>query len=267
MDTPFEPENRSTDKYLFHYTSVETLLDYILPSQTLRLSPMSEVNDPKESKFSVNAFYGGGGIDAIRTLHTQWRSFYHSRVKAACFSCDDPSIAIRGTEHMFHGWAKPTMWAHYADNHKGVCVAFRRQSLLNAFENSFASASRIFYGKVNYQEIVSISEDYEERRFALHKAHIGAEELENNFDSFVLDYIDKFHEEIYFRKHGDWSSENEYRLLMVSEKDGFEYLDYGDSIAGVCSGFDMQDWVRTAVITASEAQKIPHMRLYAQNFT
>jgi len=104
MDTPFEPEKRSNDKYLFHYTSVETLLDYILSGQTLRLSPMSELNDPKESKFSVSTFFGGKGIDAIRTLQDQWRSFHHSRVKATCFSCDDPSIAIRGGEHMFHGY-------------------------------------------------------------------------------------------------------------------------------------------------------------------
>ncbi len=38
------------DRYLYHYTRAETLVDHILPSESLRFSRFQNVNDPRESK-------------------------------------------------------------------------------------------------------------------------------------------------------------------------------------------------------------------------
>ena len=38
------------DRYLYHYTRAETLVNHILPSESLRFSRFQNVNDPRESK-------------------------------------------------------------------------------------------------------------------------------------------------------------------------------------------------------------------------
>jgi len=37
-----------TQEYLYHYTTIETLVLYILPQKTLRFSNIRETNDPEE---------------------------------------------------------------------------------------------------------------------------------------------------------------------------------------------------------------------------
>lgn len=221
---------------------------------------MSEVNDPKESNYSA-ALYGGDSIEGCKELLDRLIEFHQTRIKAACFSMDDPSIAIRGGEHIFHGWAKPTMWAHYAENHKGVCLAFKKQPLVRAFERQFAACPRLFHGNVNYQEYRAIREDYIETRHCLHKVHVQTKELQEDFNAAVLTYLDTNCEEMYFRKHGDWAGERESRLLFVSEDDGFELLDVTDSIAGVCSGFAMEGSMLADVKSACDDAGFMHMEL------
>lgn len=43
-----------TERYLYHYTSVENALIYILPQKRLRFSPLNKTNDPQEA--SVHYF-------------------------------------------------------------------------------------------------------------------------------------------------------------------------------------------------------------------
>lgn len=40
-------------KYVYHFTSANTALSYILPSQTLKLASISSRNDPKDSNFET----------------------------------------------------------------------------------------------------------------------------------------------------------------------------------------------------------------------
>ena len=237
MKTPFSPDKRAPNEYLFHYTSVSTFLEYILPNKTLRLSPMSEVNDPKESSFSAN-FYGNSDIETVKELLDRLRMFHGSRVKAACFARDDPSIAFDGATHIFHGWVKPAMWAHYGDRHAGVCIAFRRDALLSAFNSQFNACHGTYHGDVNYQLFRAVRDGYFETQHRLHQPDFSISDLQSSFDATAIAYLDRHCEEMYFRKHGDWSNEREYRILTVSKTEGFEYLDVSSSIVGICAGLE-----------------------------
>ncbi len=46
----YDVNNIDSNKYIYHYTSLNTGLEAILKNGTIRLSPFSKVNDPKESK-------------------------------------------------------------------------------------------------------------------------------------------------------------------------------------------------------------------------
>ena len=248
---PFTPDPRAPDAFLYHYTSTSTFLDYILPNQTIRFSPMSEVNDPKESSFWCNV-RGKSDQETVSELADRLRKFFPSRVKVACFARDDSSIAFRALRHIFHGWAKPAMWAHYGANHTGVCLALERQALLRTFNIQFSHSLRRFHGNVNYHELKAFSTEYMEERYRLHQPNFEIDDFEASSDTIALRYLDKYHEEMYFRKHGDWSNENEYRLLVASPEAGFEYMSISDSIVGVCAGLELEDSVRNDVKDACD---------------
>ncbi len=234
---PFSYEVRNPDEFLFHYTSMETFLGYLMPNLTIRFSPMSKVNDPKESRFSPN-FWGKSDIKVMRNLSGQLKEFFEDNVKIACFSRDTPSVAFDAGTHMFHGWSKPTMWAHYGSNHSGVCVAFKKQTILDNFKLQFSDSLKCFYGNVNYQEKIAHSPKYRTEKYKLHDSWFDISDLENDFDSTVHSYLDKNFEEMFFRKHGDWSNEREFRLLIASQNKEFEYLDISESIVGICVGLE-----------------------------
>ena len=44
------------EKYLCHYTSMDTAINYILNNRTLRFNPLANVNDPMESDPNYWAF-------------------------------------------------------------------------------------------------------------------------------------------------------------------------------------------------------------------
>ena len=217
MKHPFSPDTRPPDTYLYHYTSASTFLEHILPNRSIQFSPMSQVNDPKESRFSAMLYSSGLETVALKELHNRLRQFHESRVKVACFSQDDPGIAIFAHQ-TFQGWAKPAMWAHYGGDHTGVCVVFNQRSLVKSFCTKFAGHTRIFHGNMNYQQIKAISPKYLETQYETHKVHIRANETLADFETTVLEYLNKHHGAMYFCKHGDWSGEREYRLLVVSPK-------------------------------------------------
>ena len=76
------------DKYLYHYTRAQTLVDHILPSNCLRFSRFENVNDPQESKdWTFNYLNVGdadcdldgisGALNAL--LKKSWRIAANSR--------------------------------------------------------------------------------------------------------------------------------------------------------------------------------------------
>ncbi len=82
-------------------TTLETLENYILPEQRLRLSTFDTVNDPFELL---------GATQGSEKVRRQFDWLYKHWVETLGFvSFSD-------------NWKSPLMWAHYAKNHTGVCL-------------------------------------------------------------------------------------------------------------------------------------------------
>lgn len=135
-------------KFLFHYTTYSSALG-ILHSRQMRLSSLANMNDPLE----FQDYHGDGvviiGNPSNEECAAQVFSFENAltekerSVRLACFSMDMPfTNKTEGCQKNYYnnlskGWARPRMWAQYADNHKGVCLIFDKGCLINSFKNAF----------------------------------------------------------------------------------------------------------------------------------
>lgn len=88
---------------LYHMTDLKTATDFILPEKRMRLSRFDTLNDPFEL-MSLRVV----GPDARKTLKSVISNFV-SKLGVLC---------------MVKHSRSPLMWAHYADNHRGVCLGF-----------------------------------------------------------------------------------------------------------------------------------------------
>lgn len=88
---------------LYYMTSYDTAAKYIFPEHRMRLSQFDRLNDPFELR-SVR-LDGRKGREAYKDLLKYW----HKKLGIIC---------------MGQHWKSPVMWAHYADNHAGVCLGF-----------------------------------------------------------------------------------------------------------------------------------------------
>jgi len=266
MDSRHEP--RSSDQYLYHYTSLETFEDYILPSNTLRLSTLENLNDPKEAKFS-SSWSGTLNEESHKELKVKIEDFHANQIKVACFSRDNSNIEIQ-FDRSFPGYAKPSMWAHYGDSHKGVCLMFNKKMLISQFESTFSDPLRKKYAPVKYQELKAVNRTSMmslNRTMTPGNISYFEHELTADFLKTMLDNFDTYNEEMYFRKHGDWSNENEFRFLIVSQDNGYEFLNYGKSLVAVATGFDMPENLRQKINSKLDTQNIRHLQMDSGWFT
>lgn len=174
------------DGSLFHYTKFESLLK-ILDTMTLRSSPLSKMNDLNEAN-----------IDSL-----DWNQDFMLMFKAEKYVKEQCSIISFSKNYMIgpiceEGSNHPAMWAHYAQDSKGVCVVLDKGSLL---ENNKKQLSKLFY-------------KLEPVGYSLHNAPKHGIEYESYTD--VSDFVRKNYKELFYKKHVDWSYEDEVRFFVES---------------------------------------------------
>lgn len=91
----------------------------------------------------------------------------------------------------------PAMWAHYGQNHKGVCFVFDRNLLCKLFKTQFGAG--IKYTSLQYGE--------------LSYPNIQKNETDTSKDFFL-----KHSKKLFFKKDFDWKSESEFRYILIREE-------------------------------------------------
>jgi len=86
---------------LYYTTSLRVAQEHIIPEGRLKLSTFDAVNDP----FELLAAHQGDPLQ--RRILKALREHWTKRLGMICFSAH---------------WSSPLMWAHYAQNHTGVCL-------------------------------------------------------------------------------------------------------------------------------------------------
>lgn len=197
---------------LYHYTTFEKFVSYILPTMQLRFNPFSDCNDPFEFYKLIHIYLRPDlKFSTIEKLSNEFDAQI-KKYSLLCFSQDDE------VNNKF-GWKLPTMWAHYADQHKGVCLEFDfEETILKEFGEP---------DKIEYTQVLPTVIPFDE-------CPSGDE------DEWVKAIIEKYIGDLksisFFKKLSDWSIENEYRIIKKRENSKDYYLPIHDSLKAVYLG-------------------------------
>lgn len=226
-----------TNEYLYHYTSSETALEYILKTGTLLLNSFKSVNDPRESKHwdispriraDINL-----GLEEYHALSLEISHILKSNAKLVCFSQDKPESqnAWQPKALLQRGFAKSSMWHHYADKHKGVCLMFSREKLLNALSRQLKS-EQLFNGRVTYTDqgiLPKLGND----PFSVDLISIQNEE---NYFRVIQSHLNSWYKELFLTKLSDWSHEDEYRYVYLDDDLSPRLINFEDSLEAIVLG-------------------------------
>ena len=231
-DAPLDP-----NCWVFHYTTLGNARS-IASTGSFRLGAMAAMNDPREYKATepVTMRTSPSGGPSRNDIDTAIRAFVDRRLqmRVASFTTDaalgSPRSATRAAGR---GYARPSLWAHYADCHRGVCLAFDRAEftrLVNAtFGDNFAN------GEVEYVDGIDPADcsgilDLDD------VAHRG-------IDAVVGDHLRKHLGRLAFTKNADWSPEREWRCCVLDQLPS-GHVEVGllpGVVAGVVLGLDFPE--------------------------
>ncbi|HBW13098.1 MAG TPA: hypothetical protein DEF30_04680 [Proteiniclasticum sp.] len=229
------------NKNLYHFTSVDTLLNYILKYNRLKFNNLYNMNDPKEASSWPFKFYDEVTDTSYLRINSSIFEEIDRYVKSywliACFK-NEPHITYETDINEFdRAYFDMRMWDQYGDKHKGICIIFDHEKLMNSL--SKLSEFNVFHGSVTY------SNNYfnkMEDPFAVSFHQISLHGLNEIMKNQTMKYYDNF----FFTKSLSWRGEDEYRIaLHFKEKEVEYYLhDFKDAITGIILGYQVSEEIQ-----------------------
>lgn len=228
-------EFKENENLLFHYTNYFNALSIGIGNK-LWANQLSQMNDPLEFR-ALGQHFSLSGEPSREEISNKSEELYKANkkrndtVRLLSFSVDDFhfhdnvfSKQVTFCNNLNHGWARTRMWTQYANNHKGVCLIFDKEKILNA--TSKLKDIQYYEGKINYSNDFHKFEDKMDVDFSL--------------SDFQKDYSNYFMQDdkiqFLFQKCDDFMAEQKYRLLFVSnyfKKDKPFIFDFEDSLCGI----------------------------------
>ncbi len=224
-------------KELYHFTKKDTALEKILFERKIKLGQLRYTNDPKETKkLSISLSYTPDQNKtspkwAMKVLDEAERVF-KDEWNVLCMTKNLPKRKYKGTnkslvkEHSRYGYAHPKMWAHYSENHTGICLVFDGKKLHSNISSALKNRCKIFSGPVNYKDY---SVTYAN---SLDDSYIDKYGLIEG----VRRYFFTNYQELFLTKHPDWESEAEFRWLIHNSANTPEYVSIEGAIKAVLVG-------------------------------
>lgn len=251
-----------SSEWVYHYTSRETALEYILSSGRIKLNTFTSLNDPRESKdwtFSLSAPSDYEvDTEGFLRMQEQGTKYVKNQCKVLCMVQDDPRAIINGHDYMFHrGFSRPRMWAQYSDNHSGVCLIFNRKALEQTIKEELSHKSDIYFGEVQY---VNFHID-EVDAFNLSHKDILDSSLEETLDIKIKQHYKSY----FFTKVEDWSNENEWRCVLRGNNSEPEYVSISNSICGIVIGGEFPNVYEPAISPFGEKYSVHISRILWRN--
>jgi hypothetical protein len=234
--------------WLAHYTSAATAFEHIIPTGKLRLSPYRMMRDPAENQ---DIFFGTAFFGAPEEPQEQWErglaevKLLRDRVRLLSLTQDVDYGAETGGRFGCC-WARPRVWEQYADAHRGVCLVFRRDALVEAISGALG-AENVRLDEVRYtpEGIAGSRSLWVVTDTRLHDAKTRKEAIE----AYVADNYD----DLFFLKADDWATEHEFRALLVDADDEYAFAGYASALHTVVLGKDFPDWQIPGAAAMAEA--------------
>jgi hypothetical protein len=228
-------ETQARIRPLFHYTSSDVALDHILPEGRLRLNAPTGMNDPFESEpISVSIMFDNQA-DADRwnpraAMFEEASNLLRDRCRLSCLTRSGPYDY--GPVGFGDGFARARMWAQYAQNHSGVCLAFDQRALRDAARKIAAAPGvKLYEAPITYR-----TEGGLERPIGLPYSRAA-----DDMRDLIADIFPVLVGHLYFSKAWDWNTETEYRFLLHGDVDEYEYIDVREALTGIFCGPKLPD--------------------------
>lgn len=186
---------------LYHYTSFNNAL-MILQSHTLLFGRLKDMNDINEL-YRPLAFYYHPRHD------NRNNDDIHKKMKEDFYKYQQISLTLDGNRM---GFDIPAMWGHYAQHGNGVCLVFDKNILLSYLKEE-KHQRHLVYDNVEYTKDYPSEITYNT-------------DANNNLIAFGEDE----EKDYFFRKTEDWSYEQEFRVIVKSDSEGREKLNFCDSL-------------------------------------
>ncbi|HLY22255.1 MAG TPA: DUF2971 domain-containing protein [bacterium] len=231
------------DRYLYHYTSIETALSHILPQGALRLGPFTKTNDPRESKdwkfvfvSYKNAFAEVSEEERAR-LAREAAQLAKNTCKVLCLTEDDERAVGGGIDSIYwRGFCRPRMWAQYADKHRGICLIFDRAQLRESIMTSLEASSVLFERSVEYHNRSSAPPP-SKGPFFLNLDSMRSDGPERT----IRKHISEYWRELFFEKALDWQDEKEFRWVVWDLTHSEHFVNFGSALRGIVVGPEFDD--------------------------
>lgn len=174
---------------LYHFTNTNSFFS-ILNDLTLKFSSFYNLNDLNEANLCNFEFN-----PEVKLCRDEIKRYINESCGIISFAQDyrKDKLIVNGVNH-------PALWAHYANNTDGVCIAIdkkmfieKNKDVLNK-NNCFYIFENVNYGFMNASKI----------------------DCSMNLCS---EFIQKNYKSLFFTKHEDWSNECEHRLFVMNCKE------------------------------------------------
>jgi len=241
-----------TSGLVYHYTRASAALEGILESMTMRLTPVSDGNDPWESRTQAAGFHAEGeeGFppDLFASLDRRVR-----RARRACFCRDDPDCPLDGLRRDYakscYGWARDRMWGQYADAHRGVCLWFNRDKLQQSAREALGLLGECIAAEVTYPD-----DDWPPKSQAIDMVALR--------DLGEEAYLRRQARWRFFEKRKDWEGEREYRILLLpAEGNPVAQVPIATSLVAIIIGHHFGRAYQPCIDAICERAKIKARRL------
>jgi hypothetical protein len=238
-----------------HYTTASAAFEHILPSGLLRMSPYRVMRDPVENKEGPS-LAGALPSDALweavqlaREMHQGARLLSMTR---------DALDYFDGTHDWWGiGWARPRLWEQYADEHRGVCLVFQRTRFEPVVREHFRRLGVTCHlGEVSYTP----------SGYAGSNGKVLPPSDERFFDpdrrgEAVIEHIERHFGDFFFLKTDDWSTEYEYRAVILGQSDDYAFVPFQDSLAAVILGEKFPAWQVLGAVHMAADHGVPILQL------
>lgn len=206
-------------RYLYHYTRSDSA-SHILDGMSLRVSPYSSTNDPRESRPWLPSL---SLPDEAHMSADEWQEFcdgvdvvMRGRVQVACFTGDRAAASLAGFWNFHRGWARARMWQQYAGDHSGLCLILDRQRWCDGVDSICVQMAgslgdkrwKAVHGAVVYEDR-PVGWDPRTLDFSL------ADVRRYGAASLAQSRVEANYHVLYLNKNTDWQSECEFRSLVV----------------------------------------------------
>lgn len=200
---------------IYHFTKLNIAIEKIIPNMALKFNSIRKTNDPRE--YYAWSFIGENEDGASE------KDYANSVFKAKSLR-ENCKILCFNKEKA--GYKNLMIWAHYGDNHRGVCLEINEEKFLETNKDLFDKQKYFFYDKIRYKK-----EEYTPD-FRIPNVR------ENRAESFFNDY----YKELFFTKSECWQEEQEWRILIKANENINLICNLTDSLEKVIIGLNFP-WV------------------------